>query len=249
MSHSGTGSISPLYAVVPAAGVGARMNAGLPKQYLTLAGRTLAEHTITRLLAFAPIREVVVAVAEDDPWWPELTVSGHRRVRTVTGGASRAESVRAGLAAVLEQAPSGAQVLVHDMARPLVRLSDIRALVATVAAQADDRGAILALPSSDTIKQSGEDTERQRVVATLDRAHVWRALTPQLFSAQVLYQALAKAGQHLTDDASAMEAAGYRPALVVGQADNIKITLPADLSLARFHLRAQEEEGLAWQFV
>ena len=110
----------PLFAVVPAAGVGARMGAGLPKQYLTLQGRTLAEHTLGRLLAFAPLQAVVVAVADGDPWWPELAVAGHPRVTSVTGGASRARSVLAGVAAVLERAPD-ARVLVHDMARPLVR--------------------------------------------------------------------------------------------------------------------------------
>lgn len=237
----------PLYAVVPAAGIGARMGAGLPKQYLTLAGRTVAEHTVNRLLAFAPIREVVVAVADGDPWWPELSVSRHRRVRTVTGGASRAESVRAGLAAVLERDPD-ARVLVHDMARPLVRLSDIQALVEAVAGEggAGEQGAILALPVNDTIKQGDGDS---RIVATLDRNHIWRALTPQLFEARALFEALAGGDAGVTDDASAMEAAGGRPALVAGHADNIKITVPGDLALARFYLRAQEEEGLAWQFV
>ena len=80
----------PLFAVVPAAGVGARMGAGLPKQYLTLQGRTLAEHTLGRLLAFAPLQAVVVAVADGDPWWPELAVAGHPRVTSVTGGDSPA---------------------------------------------------------------------------------------------------------------------------------------------------------------
>ncbi|MEP4525402.1 MAG: 2-C-methyl-D-erythritol 4-phosphate cytidylyltransferase, partial [Alloalcanivorax venustensis] len=106
---------APLFAVVPAAGVGARMGAGLPKQYLTLQGRTLAEHTLGRLLAFAPLQAVVVAVADGDPWWPELAVARHPRVTSVTGGDSRARSVLAGVAAVLERAPD-ARVLVHDMA-------------------------------------------------------------------------------------------------------------------------------------
>ena len=236
----------PLFAVVPAAGVGARMGAGLPKQYLTLQGRTLAEHTLGRLLAFAPLQAVVVAVADGDPWWPELAVAGHPRVTSVTGGDSRARSVLAGVAAVLERAPD-ASVLVHDMARPLVRLSDIQALL-----DHDDRGdgAILARPVTDTIKQADADT---RIRATLDRSLIWRALTPQLFDARRLHDALLSAlrddPEAITDEASALEAAGARPALVAGHADNIKITVPEDLALARFYLRAQEEEGLAWQFV
>ena len=149
-------------------------------------------------------------------------------------------------AAVLERAPD-ARVLVHDMARPLVRLSDIQALL-----DHDDRGdgAILARPVTDTIKQADADT---RIRATLDRAMIWRALTPQLFEARRLHDALLSAlrddPEAVTDEASALEAAGARPALVAGHADNIKITVPEDLALARFYLRAQEEEGLAWQFV
>lgn len=230
----------PIFAVVPAAGIGTRMGAGLPKQYLSLAGRTLAEHTVARLLAFAPIQELVVAVAPGDPWWPELDASRHRRVRTVSGGASRADSVRAGLAAVLAQAPD-AWVLVHDMARPLLRLSDIQALLDGC----DEQGAILALPVTDTIKQAGAGA---CIEATLDRRQIWRALTPQLFPAGALHAALAGERAGMTDEASAMEAAGWRPRLVAGHADNIKITVPEDLALARFYLEKQREEGLAWQF-
>ncbi|MBM1143380.1 2-C-methyl-D-erythritol 4-phosphate cytidylyltransferase [Alcanivorax sp. ZXX171] len=228
----------PLYAVVPAAGVGARMGAALPKQYLTLEGRTVAEHTLTRLLAFAPLRRVVVAVAAGDPWWPELDVARHRRVQTVTGGASRAASVRAGVAAVLARDPD-AWVMVHDMARPLVRLSDIQALVDGCG----EDGAILARRVTDTIKRADGD---DRIAATLDRRHIWRALTPQLFPARALHDALGGDLDAITDEASALEATGRHPALVEGRADNIKITLPEDLALARFYLGTQEEEGLAW---
>lgn len=226
-----------LYAVVPAAGVGARMAAGLPKQYLALDQRTVAEHTITRLLAFTPIRRVVVAVAEADRWWPELSVARHARVRTVTGGASRADSVRAGVAAVLEE-DADAWVLVHDMARPLVRRADMQSLLD----HGGDDGAILACPVTDTIKRADQ---RGRIDATLDRRRIWRALTPQLFPAGALHHALDGDLTNVTDEASALEAAGRHPALVAGHADNIKITLPEDLPLARFYLGIQEQEGLA----
>ncbi|KAF0802295.1 4-diphosphocytidyl-2C-methyl-D-erythritol synthase [Alcanivorax xiamenensis] len=229
-----------MYAVVPAAGVGARMGASLPKQYLTLEGRTLAEHTLQRLLAFAPLSGVVVAVAEGDPWWPRLSLNGmslhdHPRIRTVTGGASRAESVRAGLQAVLEQTPD-AWALVHDMARPLVRLSDIQKLLDGVAEQ----GGILACPVVDTIKRADPG---QCIDATVDRNLIWRALTPQLFPAAALAEALAVPDDAITDEASAMEARGWRPRLVAGNADNIKITVPEDLPLARFYLRRQGQEA------
>lgn len=225
----------PLFAVVPAAGVGERMQAGIPKQYLTLAGKTLTEHTLQRLLSFAPIESVVVAVSEDDPWWPTLPVATHRRVHAVTGGPSRAESVRNALAQVLMEGGEDAWVLVHDMARPLVRLSDIQSLLASTAEQ----GAILGLPVVDTIKQAGNDNQIDR---TLDRTTIWRALTPQLFPAAALYEALSGDLNNVTDEASALERKGWRPKLVVGHSDNIKITVPEDLPLARFYLARQYEE-------
>ncbi len=219
----------PLYAVVPAAGIGERMGAGFPKQYLSLAGKTLAEHTLNRLLSFAPIDRVLVAVSAQDPWWPTLGVSSHPRIATVTGGAARAESVRNGVSQALALGGESAWVLVHDMARPLVRLSDIQNLLD----QTDRQGAILALPVVDTIKQSGEDLH---IDSTVDRERIWRALTPQLFPAARLYEALSADLDGVTDEASAIERQGGRPRLVAGQSDNIKITVPADLALAGFIL-------------
>lgn len=230
-----------LFALVPAAGVGARMGAALPKQYLSLQGRTLAEHTMERLLALGRIERVLVAVAAHDPWWPELPPARHARVETLAGGASRAESVLRGLEQLATQADKEDWVLVHDMARPCVRLSDMDRLLA----ETGPNGAILGLPATDTMKraQGGE------IAATLDRETLWRALTPQLFPLGVLHEALASAlaaGQTITDEASAMEWRGYRPRLVAGRADNIKVTLPDDLPLAAFLLGQQEEQG--WRF-
>ncbi|PKG02821.1 MULTISPECIES: 2-C-methyl-D-erythritol 4-phosphate cytidylyltransferase [Alcanivorax] len=233
----------PLYAVVPAAGVGSRMGAGIPKQYLSLTGQTLAEHTLNRLLSFAPIHKVVVAVSGDDPWWPTLSVSRHPRIQTVNGGDTRAASVRNGVAAVIEEGGEDAWVLVHDMARPLVRLSDIQLLLD----QAGDRGAILALPVVDTIKQADAS---QYIKSTLDRECIWRALTPQLFPARGLLGALQGDLDGITDEASAMEKNGWQPALVAGHSDNIKVTVPDDLPLARFYLSRQRgddnDEGGQW---
>ena len=232
-----------LYAVVPAAGIGRRMASELPKQYLTLRGRTLAEHTMERLLAMGSLRRVAVAVADGDPWWPRLDCASHPRVRTVTGGASRAESVLRALEALAAEAPEEARVLVHDMARPCVRLSDMERLVAESGAQ----GALLARPVHDTLKQS-DDTGH--VVASPDRRHVWRALTPQCFPLGALREALREAlaaGLEITDEASAMEQQGWHPLLVAGHADNLKVTEPADLTLAAFYLEQQEREGLHWR--
>lgn len=230
-----------VFALVPAAGAGRRMNAGLPKQYLTLRGRALAEQTLHRLLAVARIERIMVAVAADDPWWPSLAVAGQARVASTTGGATRAESVRAGLTALAEEADDEDRVLVHDMARPCVRPSDIERLLAATG----DDGAILAQASTDTLKQADDG----RITATLERASIWRAQTPQLFPVGLLRRALDEcldAGVDVTDEASAVERLGRQPLLVEGSADNLKVTQPADLALAEFHLARQEQEGAGW---
>lgn len=239
-----------LFAVVPAAGSGTRMGASLPKQYLSANGRTIAEHTIGRLLSYSRIEKIVVATAQDDLWWPQLSTALHPRVKSALGGASRAESVLACLNLLSAEADDADWVLVHDMARPCVRLSDIDLLLQSCAEQ----GALLALPVTDTIKQAeGEATESTSAVVagTLSRDNIWRALTPQLFPLGALREALTAAlaeGLPITDEASAMELRGGKPHLVVGRSDNIKVTLPADLALVRFYLSQQEDEGLAWEF-
>ncbi len=231
-----------LHAVVPAAGTGQRMQAGLPKQYLTLAGRTLAEHTLCRLLSLARLEQVVVPVAPEDEWWSALSISGHPRVHSVIGGKTRAESVCNGLRYLVEQGCAQDWVLVHDVARPCVRLSDIQALID----QTSDQGAILAVQATDTMKEADDDGIR----ATLDRTQIWHALTPQLFPVGKLLDALLaalSARLPVTDESSAMEQAGYRPSIVEGRSDNIKITRPEDLRLAEFWLMQQEGEGWQWQ--
>ncbi|MBQ0754799.1 MAG: 2-C-methyl-D-erythritol 4-phosphate cytidylyltransferase [Gammaproteobacteria bacterium] len=233
-----------LFAVVPAAGSGTRMGASLPKQYLSANGRTIAEHTIGRLLSYARIEKIIVATAKDDLWWPQLSTALHPRVKSAIGGATRAESVLACLDFLSAEANDHDWVLVHDMARPCVRLSDIELLLQGCTEQ----GALLALPVTDTIKQADGDAS---VTGTLSRDNIWRALTPQLFPLGALRDALTEAlakGLPITDEASAMELRGGKPRLVVGRSDNIKVTLPADLPLVRFYLSQQEDEGLAWEF-
>ena len=214
-----------LFAVVPAGGTGTRMGGPLPKQYLTVQGRTLAEHTLTRLLAYARIEKVVVATAKDDLWWPQLAVAHHGKVVSAVGGRSRAASVLACLDVLAEHGDDSDWVLVHDMARPCVRLSDIDQLVQ----RCGKDGALLARPLTDTIKQASGD----HVSKTLERDNLWRALTPQLFPLGALRDAI-RAG---LDKGIAM----------TGQADNIKLTVPADLALVRFYLSQQDDEGLAWE--
>lgn len=231
-----------LFCVVPAAGVGRRMGADCPKQYLRVDGRTIAEHTLMRLLEMAEIARIVVAIGAQDPWWPTLDVARDARIETVAGGDTRARSVLNALEALVAGGASPAdRVLVHDVARPCVRIADVRRLVA----ESGDRGGLLAVPVVDTIKLADADGEADaRVARTLDRARIWRALTPQLFPLVALRDALRDGLARdvaITDEASAMEAAGWRPTLVPGSADNIKLTVPEDLALVAFHLARQRD--------
>jgi 2-C-methyl-D-erythritol 4-phosphate cytidylyltransferase len=160
----------------------------------------------------------------------------------VAGGAERCDSVLAGLDALTGQTPERGWVLVHDAARPCVLTADIARLIGEVSAR--EVGGILAEPIVDTVKQAGEDGLVSR---TLDRSRLWRAQTPQMFRLGLLREALlqaAREGLALTDEASAMEAAGHPVQLVAGSSSNLKVTVPEDLALARFYLQQTTGGGL-----
>ncbi len=225
------------YAVVPAAGTGSRMGAEIPKQYLTLAGQTVLEHSLDALLACERIATVVLVLSADDEYWPEIK-GRYRdgRVETVSGGAERCHSVLNGLEHLAVTAAVDDWVLVHDAARPCVRQQDIEMLMTRLEHHAV--GGLLGVPVADTMKQVDSDS---MILKTVERDGLWRALTPQMFRLGPLRDALQQAiasGSMVTDDAAAMEMAGYRACMVEGQADNIKITRPADLQLAEFYLQS-----------
>lgn len=216
--------------VVPAAGSGQRMRQALPKQYTPLCGRPVIDWTLDALLGHPRIGPVVVSLSAADDHFRSLPASRDPRVSTVTGGATRAESVLRGLEA-LQQAGWGAEdwVAVHDAARPCLRQSDLDALLAGCA----DDGAVLGWPVADSLKRVGSDGR----LRMLDRAGVWAAATPQIFRLGKLARALLSAGTAdvvVTDEASAIEwlddQADIR--LIEGCPDNIKITRPQDLPLA-----------------
>ena len=226
------------WAVVPAAGVGRRMGAEIPKQYLQLQGRRVIDWTLSVLLAEPRIRKVAVALGAEDAWWPTCEHADHPRVLRVTGGAERAHSVLNALRVLESQAASDDRVLVHDAARPCLRAGD---LVRLIEQASHDQGGLLALPVRDTMKQADDQGRSQ---STLDRSRIWHAFTPQLFPLAALRDALERAlaaGVEITDEASAMEWAGHRPRLVEGHPDNLKITRPGDLELAAFYLRSRAE--------
>jgi 2-C-methyl-D-erythritol 4-phosphate cytidylyltransferase len=222
-----------LIAVVPAAGVGRRMGADKPKQYLSIHGKTVLEHTINKLLSHPLIHQVVVAISVEDPYFEQLDLASDPRIIRVDGGQERADSVLSALNYIkFHQLASW--VLVHDAARPCVTMQDIDKLIVEVAEH--PVGGILASAVRDTMKRSDA---MQNVVHTVDREHLWHALTPQMFRTTALLSALESAlnqGAQVTDEASAMEWAGFSPKLVTGRADNLKITQPEDLILAEFYL-------------
>ena len=224
-------------AVVPAAGVGSRMKADRPKQYLTINGKTILEHTVEKLLAHPQVSQIVVAISDDDPYYPELPLTQNPQVIRVAGGSERADSVLSALD-YIEKQQLGGWVMVHDAARPCVQLSDIDKLIST--AMSHDVGAILAAPVRDTMKRGAQG----QIDHTVERADLWHALTPQMFRAEPLWNVLSEAlqqGVSITDEASAFEWKGFSPALVAGRSDNFKITQPEDLALAEFYLSQNKE--------
>ncbi|QDW66054.1 2-C-methyl-D-erythritol 4-phosphate cytidylyltransferase [Luteimonas granuli] len=230
------------WAVVPAAGRGARFGGDVPKQYLEVAGEPLVVHSLRALFAHPGVKGAVVVLAPDDARWRGWSDGSGRPVITCTGGDTRARSVLAGLAALPDEVRADGFVLVHDAARPNLRKADLAALLER--GREDPVGAILATPVRDTLKRAGDDGG---IDGTEPRERLWRALTPQLFRRLQLGRALEAAAAdaiEVTDEAMAMERQGLRPLLVEGAADNIKVTTPADLAYFEFLLaRRTMEEG------
>ena len=220
-----------LWVVVPAAGVGRRFGGDVAKQYVELDGEPLIAHALRALFAHPSVEGAVVALAADDAAWPGWNEFLGKPVVACIGGATRAESVLAGLAALPESVRPDDFVLVHDAARPNLHADDLDALLER--GRADPVGAILAAPVRDTLKRAGDDGGIDR---TEPRERLWRALTPQLFRRLQLSRALEAAfadGIEITDESMAMERQGLRPLLVEGREDNLKVTTPADLALLR----------------
>ncbi|WP_095106433.1 2-C-methyl-D-erythritol 4-phosphate cytidylyltransferase [Pseudomonas sp. Irchel 3E20] len=220
------------WAVIPAAGVGARMAADRPKQYLALGTRTILEHSLGCFLDHPSLKGLVVSLALDDPYWPNLACASDTRIQRVEGGDERSGSV---LNALLHLHAQGAGdddwVLVHDAARPNLARDDLDHLLSELAD--DPVGGLLAVPARDTLKRVDA---QGRVLGTVDRSQIWQAYTPQMFRLGALHRALADslvADAVVTDEASAMEWAGLAPRLIEGRSDNIKVTRPEDLEWLR----------------
>ncbi|MDQ7089643.1 MAG: 2-C-methyl-D-erythritol 4-phosphate cytidylyltransferase [Methylococcales bacterium] len=225
------------YAVVPAAGVGKRMQADKPKQYLPLLDKTVIEQTLLQLLSTDVFSAIAVAISDGDTYWPALKIAKHPQIIRAKGGKERADSVLSALSALENKAVDDDWVLVHDAARPCVSSKEIHQLLKSL--QNEACGGILALASHDTLKQVDGDVIQKSV----DRRTIWRALTPQMFRYGVLKKSLTQTigNPAITDEASAIELTGGVVKIVEGSTENIKITRPEDLALAQFYLENQRD--------
>jgi len=227
--------MSEAIALIVAAGRGVRAGGGAPKQYRQLGGSALLRHSAAAFRRHPRIAGVRVVIHPDDRALYDAAVAGLALMEPVAGGASRQDSVRLGLESLADAAPGA--VLIHDAARPFVTAGIIdRALDAL----AESPGALVAVPVVDTLKRAGDD--ERRVAATVERAGLWRAQTPQGFRyADILAAHRAADGANFTDDAAVAEAAGLAVSLVMGSEDNFKITTEDDLRRAERHLEAASE--------
>ena len=218
------------FALVPAAGGGARFSASTPKQYVPLGGRPLLYYALRRLAANEAVAQVFVVLAPGDDRFRtvELGDVAKKLAPLYCGGETRAASVFNGLLAIRDAVATDDWILVHDAARPCLSAAALERLVKE--AGSDPSGGLLALPVADTLKRGDADS---RVVETVSRSELWQAQTPQMFRYGLLIEALRRCGPaSVTDEASAVEALGVKPRLVMGEARNLKVTYPDDLELA-----------------
>ena len=224
------------WAIIPATGIGQRMQADRPKQYLKLGDKSILEHTLDKLLSHHAIKGVVLVLNAEDKHWSNLHYQHDKPVLICKGGEQRHNSVQNGLHHLKNTIDKDSFVLIHDAVRPFVQHSDIDLLLECI--QSGDDGAILAAPVSDTLKYSESN---HNIQSTRSREGLWRAFTPQAFKLSVITTALDKVisqGLEITDDASAMELAGYQPLLVDSDSRNIKITNVKDMLLAELLLKS-----------
>lgn len=215
------------HVIIPAAGVGARMGADAPKQYLSLHGKTLIQHVIKVFDQAIKINSIHVILSQEDAHWRTAYLSASSKMQVhYCGGDSRATTVLNGLNAIEHQVADDDWILVHDAARPGLSNRLLNQLISTL--ENDAVGGLLAIPLADTLKRADA---AQRVSATIPRNDLWQAQTPQMFRYGTLKQALTTFSGTPTDEAEAIEALGLAPKLVTGELQNLKVTYPQDLAV------------------
>jgi len=224
-----------LYALIPAAGSGTRLNAGTAKQYLPLAGKPMLWHAV-RAVCVPRVESVFVVLAPEDKVFAahDWSAFGARLRPLYCGGEARRDSVYNGLVAAMDEIQADDWLLVHDAARPCLPENDLDKLMREI--EGDEVGGILALPIADTVKK----VSQEKIQSTEDRSQLWLAQTPQMFRAGLLLQALARAKGAPTDEAAAVEQLGLRPSVVAGSRENLKVTWPEDVAIAEGILRRRK---------
>ncbi|WP_116964152.1 2-C-methyl-D-erythritol 4-phosphate cytidylyltransferase [Fastidiosibacter lacustris] len=222
--------------VIPASGIGSRMQQDIPKQYIKLDnGLTILDTTISCLLSESFFDLIVVALNSKDRHWKYSIHTTNAHIKICAGGAERRDSVRNALMALKNIAKDDDWIFVHDAVRPCVRLDDIRRLYASVMVE-NAIGGVLALKASDTVKCVDK---QQNIIKTTDRNYIYLAQTPQVFKYRTLlmgYYFCLHNDILVTDDSSVVEALDHQPIVIEGDKRNIKITTPDDLVLANYFL-------------
>lgn len=221
------------YAMIPAAGSGSRMGGSIEKQYMPLNSVPMIAHAMMVLAREPRLSKIFVVLSPTDKRWNNYAWQGwEERIEVLRcGGATRAETVLNGLEAMSGVCAADDWVLVHDAARPCLPDDMLAKLLDEVAD--DPVGGLLAVPVADTLKRAAADTvSGTRSEATVPRAGLWQAQTPQMFRHGKLVEALRAAGRDMTDEASAIEQLGLQPRLVESDSRNLKVTYPQDLELA-----------------
>ncbi|HBA09087.1 MAG TPA: 2-C-methyl-D-erythritol 4-phosphate cytidylyltransferase [Methylotenera mobilis] len=221
--------------VIPAAGIGNRMETAIPKQYLPISGKPMISYSIQTFFASPRIASIHLALSPEDYFWRNLDLAANSRLQLhYTGGETRAQTVLNTLYAMKSQVDVDDWILVHDAARPGLTLALLDTLLDSL--ENDAVGGLLALPLADTLKQSNAD---DRVKTTIPRDGLWQAQTPQMFRYRLLTNALESFDGVPTDEAQAIEALGFEPKLVTGSLRNMKVTYPQDMALMELFIQKE----------
>jgi len=239
-----------VWVVIPAAGIGKRMQSDIPKQYLKINNKTVLEHTLNCFLTHAEVAGIIVVLNSDDYHWKTIKLrSDHDKpIYTVEGGKERSDSVMQGLDYLLmvEQLAEDSWVMIHDAARPCLIEKDINSLLSI--RSNNTVGGILASPVRDTMKRAVNKNSKNVISNTESRDNLWHALTPQMFRIgelkSAIYHCLEK-GITITDESSALEATGKEVELVEGSMNNIKITQQSDFEIATLLLNAANASNIS----
>jgi 2-C-methyl-D-erythritol 2,4-cyclodiphosphate synthase/2-C-methyl-D-erythritol 4-phosphate cytidylyltransferase len=232
------------WVIIPAAGIGARMQIDTPKQYLQIENKTLLEHTIACFLDHSAFDTVLVGLSGQDTYFEGYGLNLISGIETFEGGSERADTVLNGLEFISNQANADDWVWVHDAARPCLSREEIDLLIRAL--KQNVTGIVLGVPISDTLKrvfQSENTASLPQIKETVDRSALWRAMTPQIFKYSDLRKALEFCrdnNKFITDEASAVEKVGQQASMIHGSEQNIKVTLPADLIKVRVYLAKKQ---------